>query len=68
MPSNQRLVAVVLSATVVLLFLEPIHEAVETLDLGDWTYAAQAGLVLEQLPLLVALLALVIIGGFITKS
>lgn len=49
------------------LFIEPLAAAVGEPNFSPISYSSQAELILEQLPLLIALLILVVLGRYIIQ-
>lgn len=62
MASSNGVVQVVFVAAVLVLFLEPLTQAIDSLEIDGLSYASELTLILDQLPLFVGLLAIVIVG------
>ncbi len=53
---------------IAVIFIDPLSDAISSVDLGAAGYASEVTLILDQLPVLVALFAIMVAGSYISKK
>ena len=65
---GRRAASAIFAALIFILFLGPIREALDEVDLSNFAYASQLEAVLDPMPLLIVLGALVVLGAAISRG